>query len=96
MADVAQPLLLPWVPKMWGAIAGGVVYGCLAVTLALGWRWPAWIAVAMPAVPLTVLFLGAAGVALPVEPDRAMVLVLGLQLLAAAASWRLVRGPVGA
>lgn len=85
LCDLGQPLVLPWVPKMWGALAGGVIYAALAGAVWTGVRWPAWIAVVMPLVPLTVLVLSEAGVALPVVPDDATKAVLVVQGLAAAA-----------
>ncbi len=90
-ADLAQVLLLAWRPKHWGAIGGAVLYAALALGIGRGHRAPLVVVAAMPALPLTILALSAAGAPLPVAPDAGMVGVLALQLMASAAAvaaWR--------
>ena len=94
VADLVQPFLLPWAPKLVGAVLGGAFYAIAAVLLARGVRWVAWPVILLPVVPITTLALWAAGATLPVTPDLPMVGVLGLQLAAAAtcAAWMRQRG----
>ncbi len=82
-------MVLDWRPKFVGAVLGALFYASCAVAIARGLRWAAWGVAALPALPVTLLALHAAGVAVPVEPDAPMVAVLGLQLLAAglAVAW---------
>lgn len=80
--DLAQPLLLSWVPKHLGAVMGGLLYLGAAAGIRASW-WPASLVVALlPVVPVTVLTLWSAGLPLPVEPDRPMVGIAVLQLIA--------------
>lgn len=92
LADLAQPLVLDWVPKFYGAIAGGLLYLLAAVTIARGVRPLAFVVVAMPLIPVSVLLLTVAGVPLPVTPDAAMLVVMVGQLGAAATALVWLRG----
>lgn len=83
IADLAQPLLLPWRPKFVGALGGAAIYTLVALGAWRGWRPTAWLAALMPVVPLTTLGLHLAGVELPAQPDGAMVAILALQLAVA-------------
>ena len=85
-ADALQVALLPWVPKHVFALGGALLYGALAVGVARGSRAALVTVLAMPLIPLGVLSLSAAGVALGVAPDRAMVGILLLQVAAAGAA----------
>lgn len=71
---------------MVGALAGAAIYSGVAALLWRGWRWPAWVAVLLPASPILVILATTAGIALPVQPDAAMKGVLVLQGVAAVAS----------
>lgn len=88
-ADLSQPLLMDWIPKHWGALGGGLFYLTTGALLLRDVRPAAWAVVALPAIPVTVLALWAAGVSVPVQPDGLMVAILVLQLTAAAlcAAW---------
>ena len=86
VADLVQPLVLPWAPKLVGAILGGLFYASAAVLIHRSVRPMGFAVAALPVIPLTVLALTALGVALPVDPDSAMVGILALQLAAAGAS----------
>ena len=92
-ADFAQPLLFDWVPKFYGAIAGGLLYLVAGVTIARGVRALAYVVAVMPVIPLTVLALTVLGVSLPMKPDVAMVVIMGGQIAAAVASAMWLRQP---
>ena len=91
VADLAQVVLRPWVPKHAAALAAAALYLVLAGLVARGSRRAAWVLVAMPAVPLTTLAAWGAGLPVPVTPDGAMVGVLSLQLAAASGAAALLR-----
>lgn len=92
--DWMQPLLFEWRPKHVGAVLGGALYLVAAVGIARGARPLALVVAAMPAIPLTTLTLAGLGVALPVQPDTPMIVVMSVQIVAAVASavwWRSTR-----
>ena len=81
--DWVQPLVLEWKPKLYGALAGGLLYGVVAVGAWKRQRWAAGVALGIPVLPVSILALRAAGVDLPVTPDAAMIGILAIQLVAA-------------
>ena len=80
-------------PKHVGAILGGVFYLVAAVGIRSEIRAAAWGIALLPIVPVTVLTLWGAGVALPVAPDGPMVGILVLQLVAAGLAAAILRAP---
>lgn len=90
LADLAQPVMLPWRSKFLGALAGAALYGVCAVGVVLHRRWPLVVITCLPLIPIGVLVLAGLGVA-PVQPDAPMLGVLLLQVLAAGLSLRLLR-----
>jgi hypothetical protein len=80
--DLAQPAILDWRSKFLGAVGGAAIYTLVAGGAVAHKRWSVVIAVAMPIIPIATLLLWTAGWA-PVEPDAWMVVILGLQLVAA-------------
>lgn len=88
LLDWSQPLVFEWRTKFVGAIAGGVLYLLAAFAIARQWRPAAVVVALMPVIPLTTLTLWAVGLDLPVRPDAPMVVVLGVQIVAAAAAGR--------
>ena len=91
IADLAQPLLLPWRPKFVGSIAGSLIYMSVAFGVMHGARWALWLAALVPIVPTTLIGLHLAGVELPTPPDTGMVSILVVQLVIAALAMRLLR-----
>lgn len=92
VADLAQPATLPWRPKFYAALGGAAIYATCAWGIARHWRPALWVVIAMPVIPVTVLVLHVAGVAVPASPDAAMVAVLVLQLAAAGLAIGVSRG----
>lgn len=82
--DLAQPMLLAWRPKFWGALGGAAIYALCAAGVARDVPAARLVVVAMPVIPIGVLGLWATGLATSVQPDAPMVGVLALQLCAAA------------
>ncbi len=85
--DVAQPLLWPWQPALWGAVGGAAIYAAVFTGVRLDRRWALWLAAAMPAIPLANLALWAlTGGGVPPRPM--MFAVLAGQLVASVAAIR--------
>lgn len=87
VADLAQPLVLPWEDRFWAAFAGAGVYALVAAGAWRAWRWTMWVAMAMPVVPLATLLGWALGMPVPVAPNPWMVGIAAVQLAAGGAAW---------
>lgn len=83
VADLAQVVLLDWRPKHWGSLGGAALYIGVAVGAVAGLSAADVVALAIPLIPITLLSAWALGLPVPVAPDRAMVLILIVQLSAA-------------
>lgn len=95
LLDVLQVLWRPWVPKHAGALLGALLYGSLSLLAARGHRIAAIVPVFVPILPVSILVLSALGVSVGVAPDVPMVVILVVQLLAAALGGSLARGHHG-
>ncbi len=80
--DLLQPLLLPWRPKFFAAIAGAILYFLLSLAIGIrGHRIALGIAALMPIIPLSAIVGRLVGLPLPF--DLASIGVFVVQLAAA-------------
>ncbi|MCB9665105.1 MAG: hypothetical protein H6732_13405 [Alphaproteobacteria bacterium] len=90
LADLAQPLLLPWEPRFVAALGGAAIYGAAAAGLVAGARWPLAVVGLMPLIPWGALLAWSLGAPLPLDPSAWMVGIAGVQLAAGGVAWRLM------